>query len=614
MSFLVPWAFLLLLTAPILVLLYFLKLKRPNIRVASTLLWQKVIEDMRVNSPFQKLKRSLLLLLQLLILLAVIFALARPLVRMRPTTDESLIALIDVSASMSAVEEGGLTRLETARRELLDFVGNMSRGDELMVIAFGDRANVVCGFTSNRRKLRAAIESVRPTEGRTHVEPALRLATSACHTRSKPRVLLFSDGAFPTPRAIEMPVEIEYQSVGTARPNLAITGLDIRRSPNDPIAIDMFVSIENFSDTPFAGNMLVRLDGAELDSKYFSVAARETLSQVFKASLPAGGDIEVDFAADDALPVDNRASRVILPPAKQRVLIVGKDTYFIERVLRASPRTTCVAIEASEYVQGGADGFATVIWSSVEKPDIAPGNNIYFNCLPEAPGFKRGGEIKSPRILDWDTTHAVTRFLDFDNLVISACHVMECPESSVPVLRGKQTPLVVTGRIGHSEVCLVGFDPMASNWPLLVSFPLFLNNCLAHFEELRQHRVRANIDVGQPLVVAAGGAKPTVRLPDGGVRPFRRGASGDYVFADTTQRGIYRITRAEGRERSVAAELFDRRESDLAPVPEPDMGANKVATLQLNRQVNREYWKWLLGVAALVLAVEWCVYHRRWSV
>ena len=86
MSLLNPWALLLLLAMPAVVLLYFLKLKRPAVRVPSSLLWRKVVEDMRVNSPFQKLKRSLLLLLQLLALLAAALALARPLLRVRPTS------------------------------------------------------------------------------------------------------------------------------------------------------------------------------------------------------------------------------------------------------------------------------------------------------------------------------------------------------------------------------------------------------------------------------------------------------------------------------------------------------------------------------------------------
>ena len=54
---------------PLVILLYFLKLKRDEYVFPSTLLWQRVMEDMRVNSPFQKLKNNLLLLLQILLLL-----------------------------------------------------------------------------------------------------------------------------------------------------------------------------------------------------------------------------------------------------------------------------------------------------------------------------------------------------------------------------------------------------------------------------------------------------------------------------------------------------------------------------------------------------------------
>ena len=60
-------AWLFLLVAP-LVVLYFLRLKRPHVRVPSLTLWRQVLADRRVNSPFQKFKRNLLLLLQLLLL------------------------------------------------------------------------------------------------------------------------------------------------------------------------------------------------------------------------------------------------------------------------------------------------------------------------------------------------------------------------------------------------------------------------------------------------------------------------------------------------------------------------------------------------------------------
>ena len=59
-------------------LLYFLKLKRQPLEVPSTYLWHRTIEDLHVNSLWQRLRQNLLLFLQLLLLLLAILACLRP--------------------------------------------------------------------------------------------------------------------------------------------------------------------------------------------------------------------------------------------------------------------------------------------------------------------------------------------------------------------------------------------------------------------------------------------------------------------------------------------------------------------------------------------------------
>src|ERR1051325_6966758 len=127
---------------PALVILYFLKLRRREMEVSSTLLWKKAIQDLQVNAPFQKLRRNLLLVLQLAMLLALCVALTRPVTFLTRSARKSTVILIDRSASMNAndIENGKRTRLEEAKRQAKDLVSTMERGSAAMVIAFDDQA------------------------------------------------------------------------------------------------------------------------------------------------------------------------------------------------------------------------------------------------------------------------------------------------------------------------------------------------------------------------------------------------------------------------------------------------------------------------------------------
>src|SRR5688572_14957007 len=96
---------LLAIVPPLIVALYFLKLRREPLAVPSTYLWARAIEDLHVNSLWQRLRQSLLLFLQLLLIGLLAFTLLRPGWQGSKLEGIRHIFLIDTSASMGATDE-----------------------------------------------------------------------------------------------------------------------------------------------------------------------------------------------------------------------------------------------------------------------------------------------------------------------------------------------------------------------------------------------------------------------------------------------------------------------------------------------------------------------------
>ena len=126
---------------PAIVLLYFLKLRRTPLEVPSTYLWHKSIEDLHVNSIWQRLRTSLLLLLQLLLVAIAMLALVRPGWSGSKLEGDRFIFLIDTSASMSSTDVKP-TRLAEAKRRVGELIEQMASGDVAMLVSFSDAARV----------------------------------------------------------------------------------------------------------------------------------------------------------------------------------------------------------------------------------------------------------------------------------------------------------------------------------------------------------------------------------------------------------------------------------------------------------------------------------------
>ena len=209
MTFLAPIAGLIAaaIALPLLVAMYFLKLRRKRLDVSSTLLWKRAIQDLQVNAPFQKLKKSLLLLLQLLLLAALLLAFAGPMIRTSAPPGRRTIIVIDHSASMNATDERP-TRLDRAREVALRLVESAGAGSEddagsMMIVSFAHQARVVQPFTTDQALLRSAIRGIPATLYARLTMPGADLqALSQQRYAKEPFVDVMPPGSHPETRSV----------------------------------------------------------------------------------------------------------------------------------------------------------------------------------------------------------------------------------------------------------------------------------------------------------------------------------------------------------------------------------------------------------------------------
>ena len=202
-----PWLALVLLLLPVvIVILYFLKLKRKPIQVPSTFLWKKSIEDVHVNSLFQWLRQNILLVLQVLAVLFLIYSVLGLRIHGQTSAGRHYILMLDNSASMSATDAAP-SRLEWARREALKEIDAAGDGDFGMVIVFNSKATTLQAYTNNRGKLREAVQNIAPTSRPTRIDEALALADSLANpVRSTEDVASQPEGVAAEQKRTSVPV------------------------------------------------------------------------------------------------------------------------------------------------------------------------------------------------------------------------------------------------------------------------------------------------------------------------------------------------------------------------------------------------------------------------
>jgi hypothetical protein len=359
------------LTVPALLVLYLLKLRRRPLRVSSTLLWHQATRDLQVNVPFKLLRPTVIFLLQLLILLLFLGAMARPALDMPSLAAARVILLIDCSASMSALDgSSGSTRLQDATARATQLLDQYARGTgaAVSVIPFAAEARIATTLSASLADARAAIQAIQPTDQPGNLTSALELASTMLaadpdesNARTRPLVILFSDGAFADARAQTLPgADFRFERFGPPPPagapadfdNLGIVALSARRDTDDPATVRVFVRIQSASRQEIAAPVSLVLNGREVDRRPLVIAADSTphgqpslpsTTATFQFASRDGGIAEVRIERPDLLAADNSASVVLAAATKPRLLLVIPDASPPSAQHRSKPRTGMAA-------------------------------------------------------------------------------------------------------------------------------------------------------------------------------------------------------------------------------------------------------------------------------
>lgn len=635
------FAWLLVPLIPALIALYFLKLKRQPRVVSSTYLWARTLEDLHVNAPFQKLRRSLLLLLQLLVLAFLILAASRPLLEGTGDSGISRVILIDRSASMG-VEEEGETRLERARELALEFIASLEDGDLTAVVAFADRPVTLQSMTSDRARLERAVRQARLQDLPTDFTTALQTAHALLGAADGGEVVVVSDGAFGdltnAPSELEL-VRLRFLPVGKRADNLGIVELDSATSFSREKAHEIFTSVINTSAEAREVTLSLYRDEDLVDATRLTLQPGRIAPHVFDGAGHAGETLRLVIEPGGGLASDDAAWIHLDLPEPLEILVVGEPNHFLDLVLRANPqlkarRVTLEAFEAMLAREEGLDADPAQVLIFDRACPVSPSSRpaIYIGCLPRLETSPGEGEesgagepdarevIQAPSIVDWDRTHPVNRYNSYADLIISRS--LRPPELAGyrSILDSSETslagvwPHLVPGQPAVEHLVL-NFDLLQTNWAWLPSFPKFFYSATAYLGEVAQSGERARFRCGETLThYPPPGEERSTRYrivrPDGKAEALEREAGGELIYPDTDLRGVYRLERDGEVVREFAVSLLDAGESRIEPERTLRLGADRVATADEVPR-NRELWPWAALVALAVVLAEWWLYNRR---
>lgn len=580
------------------VLLHVLRPRRSRQEVRSVLLWRQVSSPVAAASPWQRLVPSVLLLLQLLAVLLLALAVARPVQAEETPLAQHTVFVVDASASMGA-REGSERRMDLAHRAVRELFEERPTGGIASVVEAGTDARVVLTAGARRSALDRALASIEVTDGGADFAGAFALARSLETPGVPIGFVLVSDGDVDPVSERQIPAGTRYEPVGEETTNRAISDLVIEPRGS---GLHVVATVTHTGGPPATQSIRFDVDGRTEHTAVVELG-RGDVTEV-GADVPAGTRIEAFLEGEDALDLDDHRYATAPPVTDLEVAVVAVEVDpFLEILLDALPGVSATTVSSA----AAAPEADVLVFDRVPVPAEVDRGHWVIAAPAGIPDVAVTGEVERPAVALVDTRDVLLDGVDLSELGIGTAQRIEAPLGD-ELVGAERTPLLVRGEAEDVPYVYQAFAISDSNLPVQIGFPILGDRIL--------RELAGPGPVGDTLVVGdrlPGDVASTVRIERPGGAVVERPPGSGAAVADRA--GFWRLTVGDGDPVLLAANA-PTAESDLSVAPsltideptrqrgdEPDLG-----------RTDRSLLPWIALPLLLVVALEAWASRRRLGV
>lgn len=607
MEFFNPSAFFFAAIIPLIILLYLLKRRYQDMVVSSTYLWEQVLKDMEASMPWQRLKKNLLLFLQLLAAALLILAFSRPYLPVPGNSDRHIIVVLDCSASMMASDVSP-SRFIEARKKIEKLIDGLGKDDEMTLISMGDEARILASASGDRLLLKNVLQDTRINCGTANPEPVLSIIASLSEEADNISVIVFSDGrtsSLNDELLIDCP--LEFHRIGRDSDNLALTTLSARQEAGQTIIMAL---IHNYGEEERKTEVKLQAGEDLLDVREVSIPAGKNIEIIWEdLALENEAYIKASLSRSDKLMIDNQAYAVLEQNDNRRTLLVSPANVFLEKSLLLLPGMELFKSSVQDYEEG-MDDYDLYIFDSFLPSNLPRGNILLLNPPASNSLITVKGEISGVDQVKPLQNEALLNYVDLNDWQISKCRQVESPGWCRPLLQYQEIPLLLIGEANNRRIAIFTFDLHNSNIPLQTGFPILINNLGSWLLPASSNTLILDASQDSFTIKPLADNKSIIIQKEG-----EAGQEFQSPFPDrftAREAGLYIITQLAADKRSLSYVLkkMNEMESDIKPDQLPWKQAfiqEDEGKLRLNK---KEIWIFLAWIAFMILILEWEVYRR----